>query len=155
APQKNQYAYMLEGFDKDWIPAGNRRFAAYTNVPGGQYVFRVKASNSDGVWNDKGVAIPIFIDPPVWQTWWSMGSAVIVLSVLITSGFRWRLNTIRERNVYLEMQVSERTSELRETNKLLEKEVEQRTRAEAELGKRAANELKQSEARFQAIFHNV
>jgi PAS domain S-box-containing protein len=155
APQKNQYAYMLEGFDKDWIPAGNRRFATYTNLPGGQYVFRVKASNSDGVWNDKGVAIPIFINPPVWQTWWFIGAAVMILGVLITSGFRWRLNTIRERNVYLEMQVSERTSELRETNKLLEKEVEQRKHVEAELEKRAAEELHQSEERFRVMFENA
>ena len=155
APQKNEYAYKLEGFDKDWIQAGNRRFATYTNVPGGQYVFRVKASNSDGVWNEKGVAIPIFITPPVWQTWWFLGSLVIVLGALVAGGFRWRLNAIREQNVYLETQVSEQTSELRETNKLLEKEVEQRKRAEAEHEKRAANELKQSEARFQAIFDNV
>jgi PAS domain S-box-containing protein len=155
SPQKNQYAYKLEGFDKDWVQAGNRRFATYTNVPGGQYVFRVKASNSDGVWNEKGVAIPIFITPPVWQTWWFMGSLIVVLGALVAGGFRWRLNTVREQNVYLETQVSERTSELRETNKLLEKEVEQRKRAEAELEKRAASELKQSEARFQAIFDNV
>jgi PAS domain S-box-containing protein len=155
APQKNEYAYKLEGFDKDWIQAGNRRFATYTNVPGGQYVFRVKASNSDGVWNEKGVAIPIFITPPVWQSWWFVGSLIIVLGALVASGFRWRLNTVREQNVYLETQVSDRTSQLRETNKLLEKEVEQRKRAEAELEKRAASELKQSEARFQAIFDNV
>jgi PAS domain S-box-containing protein len=155
APQKNQYAYKLEGFDKDWVLAGNRRFATYTNVPGGQYVFRVKASNSDGVWNEKGVAVPIFITPPVWQTWWFIGSLIIILGALVASGFRWRLNTVREQNVYLETQVSERTSELRETNKLLEKEVDQRKRAESELEKRAANELKQSEARFQAIFDNV
>jgi PAS domain S-box-containing protein len=155
APQKNRYAYQLEGFDKDWIQAGNRRFATYTNVPGGQYVFRVKASNSDGIWNEKGGAIPIFIAPPLWQTWWFVGSLIVVLGVLVASGFRWRLNTIREQNIYLETQVSERTSELRDTNKLLEKEVEQRKRAEAELEKRAASELKQSEARFQAIFDNV
>ena len=155
APQKNQYSYKLEGFDKDWIQAGNRRFATYTNVPGGQYVFRVRASNSDGVWNEKGVAVPIFITPPVWQTWWFIGLLIVVVGALVAGGFRWRLNTIREQNVYLETQVSERTSELRETNKLLEKEVDQRKRAEAELEKRAANELKQSEARFQAIFDNV
>ena len=155
APQKNQYAYKLEGFDKDWIQAGNRRFATYTNVPGGQYVFRVKAANSDGVWNEKGAAIPIFITPPVWQTWWFLSSLIVVVGALVAGGFRWRLNAIREQNVYLETQVSERTSELQETNKLLEKEVDQRKRAEAELERRAANELKQSEARFQAIFDNV
>ena len=155
APQKNQYTYKLEGFDSDWIQAGNRRYATYTNLPGGDYIFRVKASNSDGVWNEQGVSIPIVITPPFWQTWWFIGSLIFVLGALLAGGFRWRLNLIREQNVYLEAQVSERTSKLRETNILLEKEVEQRKSAEAELAKRAENELKQSEARFQAIFENV
>jgi PAS domain S-box-containing protein len=75
--------------------------------------------------------------------------------MLLTGGYRWRLSAIREQNIQLETQIAERTSELRDTNTLLETEVEQRKRAEAELEKRAANELKQSEARFQAIFDNV
>jgi hypothetical protein len=79
APQKNQYAYKLEGFDEDWIQAGNRRYVTYTNLPGGEYVFRVKASNSDGVWNEQGVSIPVIITPPFWQTWWFIGSLVVVL----------------------------------------------------------------------------
>ena len=155
SPQKNQYIYKLEGFDENWIQAGNRRFATYTNLPGGQYVFRVKASNSDGIWNETGAAIPIFITPPVWQTWWFLGSLIVFLSALVAGGFRWRLNTIREQNIDLETQVAERTSELRETNNLLEKEVEQRKRAEAELAKHSEEELLKSEARFEAIFDNV
>lgn len=155
APQKNQYAYKLEGFNEDWIQAGNRRYATFTNLPGGEYIFRVKAANSDGTWNETGIAIPIIITPPVWQTWWFNGALLILLGAVVAGGFRLRLNAVREQNVHLEMQVSERTSELRETNKLLEKEVEQRKRAEAELEKRAADELKQSEARFQALFDNV
>ncbi len=55
SPQNNQYAYMLEGFNNDWIQAGNHRYATFTNLPGGDYVFRVKASNSDGIWNETGV----------------------------------------------------------------------------------------------------
>ncbi len=155
SPQKNQYAYRLEGFDDDWIQAGSRRFATYTNLPGGQYIFRVRASNSDGIWNETGAAIPVFITPPLWQTWWFIGSVLILASMLVASGFRWRLNTIREQNVYLETQVSERTSELRETNTLLEKEVEQRKHAEAELAERAAQELQQSEERFRVMFENA
>jgi PAS domain S-box-containing protein len=155
APQKNKYAYKLEGFNENWINAGSRRYATYTNLPGGEYIFRVKASNSDGTWNESGVAIPIVISPPVWQTWWFNGALIIVLGALVAGGFRYRLNAIREQNVQLETQVSERTSELRETNKLLEKEVEQRKRAEAELEKRAASELEQSEARFRAMFENA
>ncbi len=154
APLKNQYAYMLEGFNKDWIYAGDHRYATYTNLTGGEYIFRVKASNSDGVWNDTGVAIPVNITPPVWKTWWFNGALIVMLGALVAGGFRWRLNLVREQNVYLETQVSERTSELRETNKLLEKEVEQRKRAETELEKRAAQELQQSEERFRAMFEH-
>ncbi|MBL0345548.1 two-component regulator propeller domain-containing protein [Candidatus Villigracilis affinis] len=155
APQKNQYAYKLEGFDEDWIQAGNRRYATYTNLTGGDYTFHVKASNSDSVWNEQGISIPIVITPPYWQTWWFNGSLIVVLSVLLAGGFKWRLDAIREQNIHLETQVSERTSELREMNKLLETEVEQRKRAEEALAKHAAEELYNSQARFQAIFDNV
>ncbi len=154
APQKNEYAYMLEGFDKDWIQAGNRRYATYTNLPGGDYIFHLKASNSDGVWNERGIAIPINITPPFWQTWWFNGILILGVVALIAGGFRWRLTSIREQTLHLETEVAERTTELRDTNKLLEKEVEQRKRAEAELEKRAAQELKQSEERFGATFNN-
>ena len=154
APQKNQYVYMLEGFNTDWINIGNRRYATYTNLPGGNYVFRVKASNSDGIWNETGVAIPVIITPPVWQTWWFNGVMIVVMGMLLAGGFRWRLNSIRAQNIRLETEVSERTSELLETNKLLEKEVEQRRYAEDELEKRAAQELQQSEERFRAMFEH-
>ena len=139
-PQKNQYAYKLEGFNEDWIQAGNHRYATFTNLPGGNYVFHVKASNSDGVWNEAGVSIPIIITPPFWQTWWFVGSLILVLSAILVGGFRIRLNTIREQNIHLETQVSERTAELREANHLLEKEIEQRAKIEKELAERAATE---------------
>jgi len=154
APQKNHYAYKLEGFDDEWIQAGNRRYVTYTNLPGGEYIFRVKAANSDGIWNDQGVSIPVVITPPFWQRWWFIGSLILVLGAAIAGGLRLRFNAIREQNVYLETQITERTSELRETNKLLESEVEQRKRAEAELANRAARELQQSEERFRATFEN-
>ncbi|HEV2479030.1 MAG TPA: two-component regulator propeller domain-containing protein [Puia sp.] len=67
--RKDQYAYRLEGFDKDWMTTdGRNRRAAYTNIDPGEYFFRVKASNSDGVWNDKGITIRIVVRPPFWKT---------------------------------------------------------------------------------------
>lgn len=72
-PSKNQYAYRMDGFDKDWQPAGTSRTATYTNLDPGRYVFRVKASNNDGVWNDEGVAINITVTPPWWRTGWAYG----------------------------------------------------------------------------------
>jgi ligand-binding sensor domain-containing protein/signal transduction histidine kinase/DNA-binding response OmpR family regulator len=68
APEQNQYAYKLEGFDKDWNYVGNATTAPYTNLDPGAYVFRVKASNNDGVWNNEGVSIKIYVHPPFWRT---------------------------------------------------------------------------------------
>jgi methyl-accepting chemotaxis protein/ligand-binding sensor domain-containing protein len=70
APAKNRYAYKLEGFDKDWNDVGHVRTAVYTNLPPRSYIFRVKASNNDGVWNEAGVSLPVVILPPYWKTWW-------------------------------------------------------------------------------------
>ncbi len=81
-PAKNQYAYILEGFDRDWVHAGTRRYAAYTNVPPGTYTFRVRASNNDGVWTEEGLAVRVVITPPFWATGWFRGlMAVVVLAI--------------------------------------------------------------------------
>ena len=69
APAKNRYRYRLEGFDEGWVEAGGRRFVTYTNIPIGDYVFRVKGSNNDGVWNEQGLAVPISALPATWETW--------------------------------------------------------------------------------------
>jgi len=81
APQKNQYMYFLEGFDEHWTYSGTRRYVAYTNVPPGDYILRLKGSNSDGIWNPRGISVKIKILPPFWQTWW-----FILLSVLLVGG---------------------------------------------------------------------
>lgn len=68
---RNQYAYMLEGFDNAWNDVGTRRMAYYTNIPPGEYVFKVRASNNDGVWNYEGTSVIIKVLPPFWRTWWA------------------------------------------------------------------------------------
>jgi hypothetical protein len=65
-PEKNQYAYKLEGFEKDWNYVGNKREATYTNLDPGEYIFHVKGSNNDGIWNEGGASIKIVITPPFW-----------------------------------------------------------------------------------------
>lgn len=67
-PQQNHYAYKLEGFDKDWNYVGNSTSASYTNLDPGDYVFKVKASNNDGIWNTTGASINIHVHPPFWRT---------------------------------------------------------------------------------------
>ncbi len=69
--ERNQYAYKLEGFDKEWNNVGSRRMAYYTNIPPGEYRFVVRGSNNDGVWNDEGTSIKIVVRPPFWKTWWA------------------------------------------------------------------------------------
>lgn len=112
APEKNQYAYMLEGFDKDWNYIGNKRTATYTNLDPGKYTFRVKASNNDGVWNEKGTAVDIIITPPYWATFWFKSLAALVVIGLAYSFFRVRINIIKRQKAMLEEQVRLQTAEV-------------------------------------------
>ena len=97
-PNKNQYAYKLEGFDSDWNYIGNNTTAVYTNINHGNYRFMVKASNSDGIWNENGPVIYIDISPPLWKTWW----AYVLYVMLFVSVFwfirRYELIRIKNRN---------------------------------------------------------
>ncbi len=96
-PEKNQYAYKLEGFDEDWQYVGNRRLAIYTNISPGEYVFRVKGSNNDGIWNEQGASIRLYIATPPWRTWWAyLIYGLIVFSIVYTFYFL-RLRWYRER----------------------------------------------------------
>ncbi len=129
SPQKNQYAYKLEGFDEDWVQAGTRNYASYTNLPGGDYAFRVKASNSDGVWNEEGAALKLIVVPPFWQTLPFQIGLAVGLALLLVAGFRWRVSAVREQNTRLQKMVDDQ--------------------------KRVETELRESEARFRAMFENA
>jgi PAS domain S-box-containing protein len=155
APQKIQYAYKLEGFDTDWVQAGTRRYASYTNLPGGDYIFHVKAANSDGVWNDTGISIPLTVTPPIWQNWWFQVGGLVLFVSLLVFGYSWRLRNIQTQTWNLEVQVAQRTDELRRSNELLAQEILQRQRAEEALARRAEEELQVSEARFRAVFDSA
>lgn len=98
APEKNQYAYMLGNFNNEWINSGTVRTATYTNLSPGEYVFRVKGSNNDDVWNEQGIAITLIITPPWWSTWWAYG----LYGMLFLSGLyfirKYELNRIKLKN---------------------------------------------------------
>ena len=70
-PSRNEHAYMMEGYDEYWTYSGTRRYASYTNLPPGDYTFRVKGSNNDGVWNEEGASLKIKILPAPWETVWA------------------------------------------------------------------------------------
>lgn len=76
---KQEYAYMLEGFDKDWVNAGRRRYVGYANLPGGDYNFKIKATNKPGDWNVPAVSIPFHVAQPFYKTWWFL----VLLSVIV------------------------------------------------------------------------
>lgn len=86
---KNQYAYILEGFDHEWNQVGSRREAYYTNIPPGEYKFIVKGSNNDNLWNNDGTGILIKILPPLWKTWWAYSLYIIIFSAILFFIFRY------------------------------------------------------------------
>ncbi len=117
-PRKNQYAYQLVGWDNDWVYTDykNRR-ATYTNLPDGDYTFRVKASNADGYWNEKGSSLKIKVLPPPWRTWWAYilyGLFFLSLVYAFVQSQRKKILYERSINQQLERKVAERTAELEE-----------------------------------------
>jgi serine phosphatase RsbU (regulator of sigma subunit) len=123
--EKNQYAYIMEGFEKEWNYVGHQRTATYTNLDAGTYTFRVKASNNDGVWNEKGISIKIIILPPWWETWWFR---TLLIGSIILGAFlfyRWRVRAIEAQKNRLEKLVEERTFELKEKNNEVSQQAEE------------------------------
>jgi signal transduction histidine kinase/streptogramin lyase len=119
-PEKNQYAYMLEGFNKDWVYSGTLRNASYTNLKGGEYTFRVKGSNKDGVWNESGTAVSIVVVPPLWERWWFIGSLALGIVGSIAGGYLLRIRRIQFEQRILEEQVLERTQEIERRRQVAE-----------------------------------
>lgn len=125
--KKNQYAYKLEGFDKDWNYVGTKRTATYTNIDPGEYVFRVKGSNDDGYWNEVGTSIKITIIPPYYKTWWFRTSLVVFLIAILILFIHSRMKNIMIQKEELTRQVSERTEALK---RLTQEEMAARKEAE-------------------------
>ena len=122
APSKNQFAFKLEGFDKDWISLGNERRVTYTDLDAGTYLLRVKAANSAGVWNESGFALPVRVAAPPWATWWAY-LAYLGLAVQ-TAAFLWiaHKRKVRREEEYshrLEQEVESRTEQLTDRNRQL------------------------------------
>jgi signal transduction histidine kinase/ligand-binding sensor domain-containing protein/DNA-binding response OmpR family regulator len=93
-----QYAYKMEGFDKNWIESGKRRFATYTNLDPGKYIFKVKSTNADGVWNDQVTSLSIIINPPWWKTLWAYGLYIVLIFLGLIGIRRFELNRAKLRN---------------------------------------------------------
>ncbi|MCX6301778.1 MAG: ATP-binding protein [Bacteroidia bacterium] len=116
-PEKNQYAYMMEGFEKEWnYTNASRRYVTYTNLDPGEYTFKVKASNNDELWNEKGVSLRIIILPPWWNTLWFRITIISTLIFMLAFIFLSRIRHLNNQKIMLEKLVATKTAELFELN---------------------------------------
>ena len=97
-PDKNQYEYKMEGFNKDWIYSGNQRYVTFTNLDAGTYTFRVKGCNSDGVWNEQDASISIIILPPWWKTWWAYLLYAAAIGAILLFVRQFEMKRVKLRN---------------------------------------------------------
>lgn len=140
SPEKIQFKYRLKGFDKDWVDAGSRRAAYYTNIPPGKYQFQVIASNSDGIWNMTGATFDLALEPHYYQTLWFYCLCGLLVLSLGATGHSLRIRQLNARERELSRRVDERTRELQQ-------EIAERQRAEAA--------LRESEQRFRQVAENI
>lgn len=122
--EKNKFAFMLDGFEKDWNYVNNdRRNATYTNLNAGTYIFKVKAANNQGLWNEDGRSITLHILPPPWKTWWAYTIyTLLILGALVAIVWGQHRKVLNQQKInrYLETTVAERTAELQQKHQELE-----------------------------------
>ncbi len=132
-PEKIQYQYKLEGYDKKWISAGNRRVIYYTNISPGDYKLMVKASNRHGIWNDNVAIVEVTVTPTIWETTWARVVLVLIGLAIIAGIFKWRISYLRHREHELEELVEERTKALRASKAELETTLQSLEQAQGQL----------------------
>ncbi len=153
-PEKVQYKYRMKGVDKDWVTVpSSRRFVTYTNLEGGDYTFEVKASNSDGVWNNTPTQLRIHIAPPFWAMAWFRILTLLLLAALVVAYIRYRTSRLHRQKLVLERMVQERTSLIETQNEQLKFQAESLQESNIQLasgkqlieGQKAELELKNQE----------
>lgn len=136
---RRQYAYMLEGFDKEWNYSGTKNSGSYTNLPAGNYRIKLKYKRGDGVWSPVMSPLEIIIVPPFWLTWWFKTLMALVIIVGVYGLFKYRLRIIRKQQNVLEKQVEERTESLARLTVIEResREAAEAAREEAEIANKA------------------
>lgn len=115
APKNNQYAYKLDGFDTQWVSAGNQTQGRYTNLTPGHYTLRVKAANNDGVWNDIGVSLPLLVQAPFWRSRTFAYTFIALLGLLLFCLVRARFKSSQQKNRELQQQLIQKEESLSQT----------------------------------------
>jgi signal transduction histidine kinase/ligand-binding sensor domain-containing protein/CheY-like chemotaxis protein len=143
APGAVRFKYRLQGFDRDWVDAGRRREAHYTNLPAGAYQFQVTAQSSDGVWNEDGATVNVRLRPHFYETTVFFAAAGLAVAFAVGGLFRLRVHRIRQQAAALEQIVEERTGALREEVGVRRRAEEalRRAKDEAELANRAKGQF--------------
>jgi len=125
-PEKNRYAYMMVGLEKEWNYVGNKTSATYTNLPAGKFVFKVKAANNDGIWNEQPTTLTIVITPPFWKTWWFQMAVAAAIMILIFKFSEVRMAAMKKRSMELESYNKKLNKEIKERKKVQEKLIDMR-----------------------------
>ena len=116
SPEKITYKYILENFEEEWNYVDNIKFATYTNLPAGEYIFKVTSANSDGVWNENYTQIKLIVTPPFWERWWFRITVLLVIITIIILYIKIREKNLIEQKRTLEQKVNERTAEIQQQN---------------------------------------
>lgn len=119
-PEKNSYEYMMEGMDDSWNNIGNQTTATFTTLAPGSYTFRIRAANNDGIWNEEGAAIEIYVAPPWWATWWFRGLIGISLIAGIYFYSRFKKEEAKKQQALLQAKLDEAMAEARSRNEGLQ-----------------------------------
>jgi signal transduction histidine kinase/ligand-binding sensor domain-containing protein len=124
-PSQNKYSYILKGYDTHWVQAGTQRSVTYTNLAPGTYTFRVRASNSDGVWNNEGDSFLVIVDSPLWLRWWAWAIYIVLFGTAIYGFIAYRSLQLKMENQELEQKIGERTKQLSNANTELSEKQEE------------------------------
>ncbi|MDB5087547.1 MAG: hypothetical protein JWR09_1541, partial [Mucilaginibacter sp.] len=151
-PEMNSYAYLLDGFEKSWNYVGSQRKATYTNLNPGEYTFKVKAANSDGVWNNIPATIKIIIVPPFYMTWWFRVAMFLIICLIIYSYYRYRIYAIKAQKKVLQKLVKEQTAEVVKQSEELQSQSEELQTLNEEL--QAQSEELQSQSDYLQVLND-